>query len=60
VKKKLIRTLNTQGMQFEGMIERWRGRRRVQLLDSIKGDKSYVEIKRKVQDLDEWRGLSLA
>jgi len=47
-------------MQFEGMIERWRGRRRVQLLDSIKGDKSYVEIKRKVQDLDEWRGLSLA
>ena len=48
-------------MQFEGRVKgkRGRGRRLIQLLDNIKKDKSYVEMKRKAQDCDEWRGLSL-
>jgi len=35
-----------------------RGRRRIQLFDSIKEDKWYPEIKRKAQDRDVWRGRS--
>jgi len=56
-RKIMIMTLAAQRLYTEG--KREIERRRIKLLDIIKEDKPYGNLKQKAQDMDEWRGLSL-